>query len=333
MQHTSTDNKDQRSSDDAIMDFLSKKTVADKTEKLAFARIGSKMGISIEQAESSIGKLCAKNLVRKVYLQGGIGYELTPKGQASLEILAKAETDRITRQLQEAIHEDRKAKLRSGAFKKLVLAEEKWQTYRLPSRDMMMEIEQEATKLLEATKEIEAKQPLCQNDPENYEQEFSQYKGQIEKLAERNKNLLKAVNVYTQIGNYQSIISADVEVFDKAITKYESFPDAEAQVSQLKNGLARLKAVQSQLETFDKPQLSRFDEFKTKLEENARRLETLIKSTHEFAPIKREDTSKVNRFNDPEGLVRSVDKMGRQALEEKCGKCGAKRRSTPVGIG
>jgi|WetSurMetagenome_2_1015567.scaffolds.fasta_scaffold105275_1 DNA-binding PadR family transcriptional regulator len=333
MQHTSTDNKDKLFSDDALMDFLSKKTIADKTEKMAFTRIGGKMGLSNEQVESGLSRLCAKNLVRKVYFQGGVGYELTPKGKSALEAVAKAETDRITKQLKEAINEDRKAKLRSGAFKKLLSVEDKWQTLELPARNLMAEIEQEAAKLLAATKEIEAKQPLCQNGPESYNTEFSRYKGQIEKLAEQNKNLTKAVKVYAQIGNYQEAILADVNDISKAIGRYAFVPDAEAQVSQLKVSLGKLKAIQVQLEAFDKPQLSRFEELKAKLEENARLLEPLGKPTHEFAPIKRESAAKTNRFSDPEGLVRSVGETGRYALEEKCTKCGVKRRSTPVNIG
>ena len=77
---------------------------------MAVARISSKTGISIEQVEMSINRLSAKNLIRKVYLQSNIGFELTPRGKAAIEGLAKAETDRITRQLQEAIHQERKAK-------------------------------------------------------------------------------------------------------------------------------------------------------------------------------------------------------------------------------
>jgi DNA-binding PadR family transcriptional regulator len=333
MQHTSTDNKDKQPSDDALMGFLSKKTVSDKTEKLAFARIGGKMGLSSEQVESGLSRLCAKNLVRKIYFQGGVGYELTPKGKSALENVAKAEADRITKKLQEAIQEDRKAKLRVGAFKRLLSVEDKWHALELPSRNAMAEIEQDAAKLLAATKETEAKQPLCQNGPENYDQEFTHYETQVEKLAEQNRNLTRAANAYVQIRNYQIAISADVDGISRAVGRYALVPDADAQVAQLKTILGKLKAIQSQLEAFDKPQLSRFEMLKAKLEENARLLEPLGKPTHEFAPIKREDTSKVNRFGDPEGLVRSEGRMGKYALEEKCGKCGARRRSTPVNIG
>jgi hypothetical protein len=43
------------------MDYLSKKGITDQTEKLALARISSKMEISREQVEMSINRLSAKN--------------------------------------------------------------------------------------------------------------------------------------------------------------------------------------------------------------------------------------------------------------------------------
>jgi Mn-dependent DtxR family transcriptional regulator len=101
------------------MDYLSKKCVTDLTEKLALARISSKMEISNEQVEMSISRLNAKNLIRKIYLQGKVGFELTPRGKLAIEVLAKAETARITKQLQEAIYQEQKAKLRSGTVNKI----------------------------------------------------------------------------------------------------------------------------------------------------------------------------------------------------------------------
>ena len=164
---------DKLSIDDAIIDYLSKKSITDQTEKLALARISSKMEISTEQVEKSISRLSAKNLIRKIYLQGKVGFELTPKGKSAIEVLAKAETARITRQLQEAIHQERKAKLRSSAVKKMKSIEDEWQNYQIPDRKLIDEIEQEATKFLAATKEIADKQPFCHLDPQNYDQEFS----------------------------------------------------------------------------------------------------------------------------------------------------------------
>jgi len=190
--------KGRLSIDDAIIDYLSKKGITDQTEKLALARISSKMEISSQQVEMSINRLSAKNLIRKVYLQGKVGFELTPRGKAEIQVLAKAETARITRQLQEAIHQERKAKLRSGTVNKMKSIEDEWQNYQMPDRKLIDEIEQEATKFLTATKEIEDKQPLCHIDPQNYDQEFSQYKLQIENLTEQNNKLTKVVNNYAK---------------------------------------------------------------------------------------------------------------------------------------
>ena len=289
---TSNGDTGKLSIDDAIIDYLSKKGVTDQTEKLALARISSKMEISSQQVEMSINRLSAKNLIRKVYLQGKVGFELTPRGKSAIEALAKAETARITRQLQEAIHQERKAKLRSGTVNKMKSIEDKWQNYQMPDRKLIDKIEQEATKFLAATKEIEGKQPLCHVDPQNYDQQFSQYKPQIENLTEQNNNLTKAVNNYAKIKNYLQSISADIESINKTINKYEPIAEAKAQVSQLKASLGRLKSIQSQLENFDKDQLAQFEELKTQLGDNSRLLEILKRPTHEFTPIKRESSQK-----------------------------------------
>jgi hypothetical protein len=319
---------------DAIIDYLSKKGITDQTEKLALARISSKMEISSEQVEMSINRLCTKNLIRKVYLQGKVGFELTPRGKSAIEVLAKAETARITRQLQEAIHQERKAKLRSGTVNKMKSIEDEWQNYQMPDRKLIDEIEQEATKFLAATKEIEDKQPLCHIDSQNYDQEFSQYKPQIENLTEQNNNLTKAVNNYAKIKNYLLSISADIESINKTINKYEPISEATVQVSQLKTSLFRLKSIQSQLENFDKDQLSQFEELKTQLGDNSRLLEILKKPTHEFTPIKRESLAeKTTRYPDPEGPIKYYRKTSAYPLVEKCSKCGTKRRSIPVDIG
>ena len=331
---TSNGDTGKLSIDDAIIDYLSKKGITDQTEKLALARISSKMEISSEQVEMSINRLSAKNLIRKVYLQGKVGFELTPRGKSAIEVLAKAETARITRQLQEAIHQERKAKLRSGTVNKMKSIEDEWQNYQMPDRKLIDKIEQEATKFLAATKEIEDKQPFCHIDPQNYDQKFSQYKPQIENLTEQNNNLTKAVNNYAKIKNYLLSISADIESINKTINKYEPIAEATAQVSQLKTSLCRLKSIQSQLENFDKDQLAQFEELKTQLGDNSRLLEILKRPTHEFTPIKRENLAeKTTLYPDPEGPIKYGRKTSGYPLEEKCSKCGTKRRLTTVDIG
>jgi predicted transcriptional regulator len=320
--------------DDAIMDYLSKKSVIDQTEKLAIARISSKLEISSEQVEKSISILSAKNLIRKVYLQGKIGFELTPKGKSAIEILAKAETARISRQLQEAIDKERKAKLRSNAVNKIKSIEEEWQNYQIPDGKLIDEIEQEATKFIATTKENAAKQPFCYKDPQNYEQEFSQYKLQIEKLIEQSIHLTKLVNNYERIKNYLSSILGDIEGVIKTINKYEPIEEATVQVNELKTSLCRLKSIQFQLESFDKDQLSRFVELKAQLGDNSRLLEVLKKPTHEFTQIKRETLAENTiLYPDPECPIKYNYKTGGSPLVEKCGKCGTKRKSTPVDIG
>jgi hypothetical protein len=330
---TSNDDTGKRSLDDVIIDYLFKKGITDQTEKLVLARISSKMEIRIEQVEMSINRLCTKNLIRKVYLQGRVGFELTPRGKSAIEDLAKAETARITKQLQEAIHQERKAKLRAGTVNKMKSIEDKWQNYQMPDRTLICGIEQEAIKFLAATKEIEDRQPLCHIDPQKYDQEVSQYKPQIEKLIEQNNNLTKAVNNYAKIKNYLLSISADIESINKTINKYVPIPEATTQVSQLKTSLCILKSIQSQLENFDKVQLSQFEELKNKFGDNSRLLETLKKPTHEFTPIKRESLETATLYPDPEGPIKFGQKTSGYLLVEKCSKCGTKRRSVPVDMG
>jgi predicted transcriptional regulator len=325
---------DKLSIDDAIIDFLSKKSVIDQTEKMALARISSKKEISTEQVEKSINRLRAKNLIRKVYSQGKVGFELTPKGKAAIEILEKAETARITRQLQEAISQERKAKLRSSAVNKMKSVEEEWQSYQIPDRKLIDEIEQEATKFLAATKKIAAKQPFCSNNPQNYDQEFSTYRLQVETLIEQNNKLIKAVNDYVKIKNHLLSITANVESINKAINKFEPIAEAKIQVTELKASFLRLKMIQSELENFDKEQLTRFGELKNELENNLRLLEVLKKSTHEFSTIKRENLSqKAIQYPDPECPIKYDHKTSEYPLMEKCTKCGIRRKSTPINIG
>ena len=316
------------------MDFLSKKGIVDQTEKLALARISGKMKISSEEAEMSIIRLCAKNLVRKVYLQGRVGFELTPRGKSTIEVLARAETERITRQLQESIHQERKTKLRLGAVTRMQSIADEWQNIQVPDRKLIGEVELEATRFLATTKEIEAKQPFCHIDTQSYEQEFSKYKPQIEKLIEQNSDLSRAISNYSKIKTYIRSLSADIESIDKAIRKYESIAEAAVQVSELKVSFCGLELIQSQLESFDRDQLSRFEELKIKLADNFRLLETLKKPTHEFAPIKREILAENTALSpDPELPMKYGGKTSGIPLLEKCSKCGTKRKSTPVNIG
>ena len=316
------------------MDYLSKKCVTDLTEKLALARISSKMEISNEQVEMSISRLNAKNLIRKIYLQGKVGFELTPRGKLAIEVLAKAETARITKQLQEAINQEQKAKLRSGTVNKIKSIENEWQNYQMPDNKLIDSLEQEATKILAATKEIRDKQPLCDLNPQNYDQEFLQYKPHIEKLTEQNNILTQAVNNYAKIKNYLPSISVDIKSINQAIRKYEPIAEATAQVNQLKNSLCILKSIQSKLENFDKDQIARFGELTTQFGDNSRLLEILKKPTHEFTPVKRESLAeKTTWYSDSEGPIKYDHKTSGYPLVEKCSKCGTKRRSTSVDIG
>jgi hypothetical protein len=292
------------------------------------------MEIGSEQVEKSINRLSAKNLVRQVYFQGKVGFELTPKGKLVIEALAKAETNRITKQLQEAIQLEKKAKLRSGTVNKMKSTADKWQNYQIPDNKLMPKIEQEATKLLETTKETREKQPLCHIDLQNYDQNFSQYKPLIEKLYEQNTILAKAVNDYAKIKNILKSISADIETVGKTIKKYEPIAEAAAQVNQLKTFLCILKSIQSRLESFDKNQLDQFEKLKTQLGDNFRLLETLKKPTHEFKSIKTESLElKTALYSDPEGPIKYGRIPSGSPLVEECSKCGAKRKLTSVNIG
>jgi DNA-binding MarR family transcriptional regulator len=320
--------------DDAIIDYFSKKSIADQTEKLALARLASKMETSIDQVQMSVNRLSAKNLIRKIYSQGKIGFELTPKGKSAIAVLAKAQTDRVTKQLQEAIQQERKTKLRTDTINKMTSVGDKWQNYQVPDTGLIAEIQREAAKLLEATKEIENKQPLCNTDPQNYDQKYTQYKLQIENLIKQNNYQTKSINNYSKIKENQLSISNDIEKISKIITKYEVIAEATIQVSQLKNTLDRLKTIDSLLENFDKKQLSQLEELKFKLTENSRLLENLKKPTHEFVPSRRESaTGKLPLYPDPEGPIKFERKANISSSEEKCGKCGTKRKLTPVDIG
>jgi len=325
---------DKLSIDESILDYLSKKPAADQTEKLVLARISKKTGNSVEEVGISISRLQEKHLMRKISWQGKVCFELTPKGKSATEALAKAQTDRVTKQLQEAIHQERKTKLRTGIIKKMRSNAEKWGSYHVPDKKMMGAIEQEATVLFAATKEAESIQPACSKDSENYDQKFSQFKPQVEYLIEKNSSLKRTVDNYSKIKSYAESLSADIEKIGSAIGRYEPLAEASVQVSQLKESLLRLKSVQSQIDVFGKDELARFEELKTKIADNAKLLETLKKPTHEFKPIKRDTLSeKATQYLSPEGPVKYEAKTSGHIAEEKCVKCGAKRTSTPVNIG
>jgi DNA-binding PadR family transcriptional regulator len=330
----SNDEANKPSIDDAIIDFLSKKgDITDQTEKLALARITSKIGISLQQLEISINRLSAKNLIRKIYLQGKVGFELTPKGKSALEALAKAETDRITKQLQVAIKQEKEAKQRLNAVKKIKSVEYEWQNYRIPDNKLMNNLEQESNKLLSSTKEIKIKQPACEANPQNYDQEFSQYKVQIEKLIGQNSQLTQEVDNYAKIKNEKLSISADIQNIKRNINKYEPLAEAAEQVDEIKISLGQLKLIQSQMETFDNEKLCRFMALKTELRENSRLLESLKKPTHEFKPIKIAAETEIAGYFDTEGPINDGYKTSGYPLMEKCSKCGIKRRSARIDIG
>ncbi len=334
MQNTNNSDTGQPSIDDIIIDFLFKKGITDQTEKLVIARISNKTEISSEQVEASIKRLSIKNLIRKIYSQGRVGFELTPRGRSVIDALAKAQTIRITQQLQEAISQQRKAKLRLSTVNKIKAVEEEWQNCQIPDKKLINKIEQDTKEFLVATKEIERKQPFCHIDSQNYDQLFSLYKPQIEILAEQNSNLTRTVNNYVKIKNYQLSISSDIENVTKAISRYESIPEASAQISQLKTSLINLKLIQSQLDTFDQNQLSRFEELKTGLGNNFRLLEILKKPTHEFTSIKKENiTAHPTEEPDPECPIKYAGKTSGYSSVEKCSKCGIKRKPTPFDIG
>ena len=320
--------------DEAIMDFLSKKgSITEQTEKLALGRISSKIGISLQELEISINRLSSKNLIRKIYLQGKVGFELTPKGKSALDALAKAETDRVTKQLQEAIQREQKAKQRLNVVKKIKSIENEWQKYRIPDNKLMDNTEQESIKLLSATKEIKTKQPVCESNPQNYDEEFSQYKIQIEKLIGQNSQLNQTVDNYAKIKNDQLSLSAGIQYIKRNINKYEPLAEAAAQVDEIKISLGKLKLIQSQIETFDNEKLDRLVALKAELRDNSRLLETLRKPTHEFKPIKIATETEIAGYFDTEGPINDGYKTSGYPLMEKCGKCGIKRRSTRVDIG
>ena len=273
--------------------------------------------------------------MRKIYLQSKVGFELTPKGKVALQVLAKAETDRISRQLQEAIHQERKAKLRSGIVKKIKSIEAGWQSYQFPDKKVIGNIEQESEEFLEATKEVAKRQPKCQINPQNYDAEFLKFKSQIDDLTGKNNSLLKEVNNYAKIKGDQLSILADVESIQKTIKKFELMAEATVQVSQLKNSFCNLKLIQSQLESYDKEQLTRLEHLKIQLNDDCKLLDVLKKSTHEFTPIKREILAeKTSEHSDAEGLtIKDGHKKIGSPLVEKCSKCGAKRKLTTVDFG
>lgn len=216
----------------------------------------------------------------------------------------------------------------------MISIEDKWKNYKVPDKNQMESLELEASRLLAETKDAQAKQPLCHANPQGYDQEFQQYKTQIENFTTQNNNIYKAVNNYAQLKPALLSISADIERTSKTIIKYEPEPEASAQINKLKTSLTQIKQTQSQLETFGDDQLSRMEELKTKLAENAKILETLRKPTHEFAVIKREVMKeKTTRYPDPELPIILDRQTSRAPLEEKCIRCGTKRKSTPVNIG
>ncbi len=331
----SDDEINKSSVDEAIIDFLSKKGgVIDQTEKLALVRIASKMGFGLQQVEISINSLSSKNLIRKIYVQGKVGFEMTPKGKIAHEALAKAETARITKQLQEAIQQEQKTKQRLNAVKKVESIEHQWQNYRIPDNNLMDNIEIEATRLLSEAKEIKEKQPTCESNPQNYDQEFSRYKPQIEKLIAQNSNMIQAADNYAKIKNDLLLIAMNIESITRAISKYELLTEAAAQVNQLKASLSELKLVQSQLESFDLEKLARFMELKFQLRDNSRLLEILKKPTHEFKPMKiAGPPEKIVQYFDTEGPINDGYETSGYALMEKCTKCGIKRKSARVDIG
>jgi predicted transcriptional regulator len=329
----SSSDANKSSIDDAIIDLLFKSEVADQTEKLALVRIANKTQTSLDQVQMSLNALSSKNFVRRIYFQGKVGFELTPKGKAALEALAKARADRITKQLQESISQQRKAKLRAGIVSKMLSLGEKWQSYIVPDKKLMSETEKQAITLLTLIKEVESKQPLCHVCLHNYDQEFVQYKSQIEKLIEQNSSLNKAISNYIKVKECQQLISSDIENVSKAINRYEPLPEVVAQVSQLKTALSTLTLIQAQLNDFDKDQLFKFEEFRSQLADHFRLLESLRKPTHEFRTIKRESPDTPILYQDPEGPIIYNRKTSTYPLEEKCSKCGTKRKATPVNIG
>jgi DNA-binding transcriptional regulator GbsR (MarR family) len=334
MTNTSGADSCRSSVDDAVMDNLSKKGIFDQTEKLALTRLSSKLGLSNEEIEFSIKKLTGKNFVRKIYIRGKVGFELTPKGESALAAVAREKAEIITKQLQQAIRQERQAKLREGSVRKLKSIEIDWQNIDLPERELMNKVGKDVETFLASTKTIEIEQPLCSCDSKNYDTRFSCYKQRVENLIEENSKLVLAINQYVKIRGYQTSIAADLERFNRAISRLESSAEAVDQASELKDSLFRLKLIQSKLESFDCGNLSRIEEFKSKLGDNLRLLEVLKKPTHEFVTLKREfSTESTKLYQDPEYPIKYSHRSGRSAFVEKCSRCGVERDSKPVAIG
>ena len=317
--------------DEAIMDYLCKKAIIDQTEKLAFTKISSKIGTNIEQAQMSINRLCEQHLVRQVSWQGKVVFELTPKGKSLIDSLAKARIDQITRQLQDAISLERKAKLRSNAINKVKSIAEEWQNFQVPDRSLIDETIRKSAQILGATKEIEDKQPLCNKNPQNYDQEFLSYKTQIENLSEQNKNINKIIDNFARIRNHQTSLSDAIEKINKTISKYESISEAADQIGQLKSALYKLKSIQTQLENYEKDELSQLEELNCKLSDNSKTLDFLKKPTHEFMPVKKSLAENTTWYS--EGQIKYENKTSGYLVEEKCSKCGIKRKPKPINIG
>ena len=224
--------------------------------------------------------------------------------------------------------------MRTGILNKTLSLEDKWKNFQMPDKNQIESLEQEAAKIITETKNAQTKQPQCQTNPQGYDQEFQSYKTQIENLQKQNTATYKIANNYAQIKQAQIAIAEDIQKIGKTITKYEAEPDTASYVAKLKNSLSKLKEIQAQLETYPTEKLSRMDELKANIAENNKTLESLRKPTHEFAVIKRTiQTEKTLLYPDPELPMVHDRQTSRGPMEEKCVKCGAKRKSTSVTIG
>jgi hypothetical protein len=279
----------------------------------------------------SINKLIEKHLIRKVSWQGKVVFELTPKGKSLINNLAKARTDQITQQLQAAIHLERRAKLRSSKINKVKLIADELKNFQVPDRILIDETKREATRLLAATKEIKGLQPLCTQDPQNYDQEFFKYRTQIEILSEQNQKIKRTLSNHAKIKNHQTSISAGIQKISETISKYDSIPEVSAQISRLKTALAELKLIQSQIENYHEDELSQLEELYIKLVDNSRTLDFLKKPTHEFMPVRKSLTETTSWYT--EGQIKYENKASGYLAEEKCSKCGTKRKPKPINIG
>jgi predicted transcriptional regulator len=320
--------------DNAVMDYLSKKVVIDQSEKLALARLSGKLGLSSEELEKSIRSLGTRNFVRKIYLHGKVGFELTPKGESALRALTKAKAALVTRRLQEAIHQDRQAKLRFNMVNKLISVEDEWQNSEFPEKELMEKVERQIEHFSLDTKNIEAEQPFCDSCDGNYDEEFSRYRPRVDELVQQSINLSRTVNRYLKVKNYNVMILTDIGRFERAIRKYEPIVEASDQVSRLKTSVDRLRLIQAKLEGFDSEMLSRFEQLKIKLGSTFRLLEVLRRPTHEFMSVKREpSTEKTKLYQDPEYPIKYSNNASGSQFVEKCRRCGAERDATPVTIG